>query len=177
MSAYVFGVGTFTPGAGYADAATAFTFPNPASYMTIIGGTTTQTSFIDEVYMGGQAASTAPQIMLLARDSTVGVTPVALITPNSNGPLHPSAGVLTSPAVAAVNHTGGTFPQRSSSVSVGKKSFTFNAYGGMVRVNYANTQDRFGILGNATPLGEISLSAFTGSTSAAIGAHIIYETL
>ena len=41
-----------------------------------------------------------------------------------------------------------------------------------------NTQDRFGILGNTASLGELSLSSFTGSTAgAAIGAHIIYETL
>jgi hypothetical protein len=47
-----------------------------------------------------------------------------------------------------------------------------------VRANYANTSDRFGILGSAASLGELSLSSFTGSTAAAaMGAHIIYETM
>jgi len=126
--------------------------------------------------MGGQAASTAPLIMLLGRDSTVVGTPTALSTPNSNGPTNPSAGVLTAPAVGAI--TGSVQPQRSNSVSLGKKNFTFNAFGGIVRANYANTQDRFGILGNTASLGEVSLSSFTGSTAgAAMGAHIIYETM
>jgi hypothetical protein len=83
--------------------------------------------------------------------------------------------VLTAPAVGAI--TGATQAIRSNSVSFAKKNFTFNAFGGIVRANYANTQDRFGILGNTASLGELSLSSFTGSTAAAaIGAHIIYET-
>jgi hypothetical protein len=172
MSTYMFGVGTITPGAGTADA----TNLTANTYMELIGGTSTQVNFIDEIYMGGQAASTAPLIMLLARDSTVIGTPSALVTPNSNGPLNASAGVLTAPAVPAI--TGSTQAQRATSVTLGKKSFTFNAFGGIVRANYANTNDRFGILGNTASLGACSLSSFTGSTAAsAIGAHIIYETV
>jgi hypothetical protein len=172
MSVFMFAVGTITPGAGTADAASL----TASTYMALQGGTTTQVNYIDEIYMGGQAASTAPLIMLLGRDSTVVGTPTALSTPNSNGPVGPSAGVLTAPAVGAI--TGGTQAQRSSSVSLGKKNFTFNAFGGIVRANYANTNDRFGILGNTASLGEASLSSFTGSTAgAAIGAHILYETL
>lgn len=172
MSVYMFAVGTITPGAGTADA-NALT---ASTYMALAGGTTTQMSFVEEIYMGGLATSTAPLIMLLGRNSTVVATPTTLATPNSNGPTHPSAGVLTAPAVGAI--TGGTQPQRSNSVSLGKKNFAFNAYGGMVRVNYANTLDRFGILGSAASLGEMSLSSFTGSTvGAAIGAHLLYETL
>lgn len=172
MSTYMFAVGTITPGAGTADNASLTT----VTYMALQGGTSTQSNFIDEIYMGGQAASTAPLIMLLGRDSTVVATPTALSTPNSNGPLNPSAGVLTAPAVGAI--TGGTQAIRSNSVSLGKKNFTFNAFGGIVRANYANTGDRFGILGNTASLGEASLSSFTGSTAgAAIGAHILYETM
>lgn len=172
MSTFTFGVGTITPGAGTADAVAL----TASTYMALQGGTSTQLNFIDEIYMGGQAASTAPLIMLLGHDSTVVGTPTALATPNSNGPTNPAAGVLTAPAVGAI--TGGTQAQRSNSVSIGKKNFTFNAFGGIVRANYANTQDRFGILGNTASLGELSLSSFTGSTAgAAIGAHIIYETM
>lgn len=172
MSTFAFAVGSMTPGAGTADGSSL----TASTYMALQGGTTTQMSFIDEIYMGGQAAATAPLIMLLGHDSTVVATPTALSTPNSNGPTHPSAGVLTAPAVGAV--TGATQAIRSNSVSLGKKNFTFNAFGGIVRANYANTQDRFGILGNTASLGELSLSSFTGSTAAsAIGAHIIYETV
>lgn len=172
MSAFSFAVGTITPGAGTADGSSL----TASTYMALAGGTTTQLSFVDEVYMGGQAASTAPLIMLLGHNSTVVATPTALSTPNSNGPVHPSAGVLTAPAVGAI--TGGTQAIRSNSVSLAKKNFTFNAFGGLVRANYANTQDRFGILGSAASLGELSLSSFTGSTAgAAIGAHVLYETL
>lgn len=173
MSCYAFEVGTITPGAGTADAVALTTL----TFMALQGGTGTQASFVDEIYMGGQAASTAPLIMLLGRDSTVMVGATTLVTPNANGPTHPSAGVLTAPAVGAIT-VATTFPQRSNTVTFAKKNFTFNAFGGIVRSNYANTQDRFGILGNTASLGEISLSSFTGSTAAAaIGAHIIYETL
>ena len=172
MSTYMFAVGTITPGAGTADAVAL----TASTYMELIGGTTTQLNYIDEVYMGGQAASTAPLIMLLGRDSTVIGTPTGLATPNSNGLTGTSGGVLTAPAVGAI--TGSTQAQRSNSVSLGKMNFTFNAFGGIVRANYANTQDRFGILGSTASLGACSLSSFTGSTaSSAIGAHIIYETM
>jgi hypothetical protein len=60
-------------------------------------------------------------------------------------------------------------------VSLGKKNFSFNLNGGIVRCNYANTSDRFGILGNTASLGELSLSAFTGTTSGALGGHLIIE--
>ncbi len=172
MSCFAFAVGAITPGAGVADTVNLPT----GNFMAIQGGTTTQLSFVDEIYMGGQAASTAPLIMLLGHDTTVGVTLTALATPNSNGPTHPSAGVLTAPAVGFIGST--TLPQRAATVTLPKKNFTFNAFGGIVRANYANTQDRFGILGSTASLGELSLSSFTGSTAgAAIGAHIIYETL
>lgn len=172
MSVSAFAVGTITPGAGTADGSSLTTL----TYMSLQGGTGTQVNFVDEIYMGGQAASTAPLIMLLGRNSTVGVTPTALTSPNTNGPTNASAGVLTAPAIGFI--TAGTQSIRSNSVSFPKKNFTFNAFGGIVRANYANTQDRFGILGNTASLGELSLSSFTGSTaSAAIGAHILYETM
>lgn len=173
MSVSTFEVGTFSPGAGIADATNLVTL----TFMALQGGTGTQVNFVDEVYMGGQAASTAVFIMLLGRDSTVMVGPSALTTPNTNGLLNPSGGVLTAPAVGAIT-VATTFPQRASSVTLAKKNFTFNAFGGIVRANYANTSDRFGILGNTASLGELSLSSFTGSAATgAIGAHILYETM
>jgi hypothetical protein len=113
-------------------------------------------------------------IMVLARDSTIGGTPTALSanSGNSHGPLHPSSIAVTATAYTAA----ATLPTRSGSVALGRKVFTFNAYGGMVRCNYANTSDRFGILGNTASLGELSLSSFTGSTpGAAMSGHLLYE--
>ena len=171
MSIYMFDVGTWTTGTGTADAIALTTL----QYMALQGGTSTQVNFVEEVYMGGQATASAPVIMLLARDSTVVGTPTTLVTPNSNGPVNASAGVLTAPAVGAV--TGGTQAQRATSVTLGKKNFSFNLFGGIVKASYQNTQDRFGILGNTASLGEVSLSAFTGSTSGLVGSHILYETM
>ena len=161
----------WTTGTGTNDASALTTL----QYMEYLGGTTTQVNFLDEVYIGGQATSSAPLIMLLGRDSTVIATPVALATPNSIGLLNASGGVLTSVPVGGI--TGSTQAQRSNSVSLGKLTFTFNGFAGIVRCNYANTQDRFGILGNTASLGAASLSAFTGSTSCSISAHEIWETM
>lgn len=171
MGTATFTVGTFTTGAGTADNASLTTL----QYMALQGGTTTQVNFVEEVYIGGQATASAPAIMLLGRDSTVVAVPVALGTPNTNGLTNPSGGVITAPAVGAI--TGSTQAIRSNSVTLAKKNFTFNSFGGIVKASYQNTQDRFGILGNTASLGEVSLSAFTGTTSSAVGAHIIYETM
>lgn len=172
MSAYMMGIGTMTSGTGIADA----TSLTAGAYWAIQGGTTTQLSFLDEIYLGGQATATAPAIMLLGRDSTVAgsTSAVALATPSSFGILHPSGGVITTVPSAFISCTT-TQPQRSNSVTLGKKNFSFNFNGGIVRCNYANTQDRFGILGNTASLGEMSLSAFTGTTSGLFGGHLIIE--
>lgn len=169
MTVYAFEVGSFTPGVGAADNVT-----ETGTVMGILGGSGTELNFVEEVYMGGLAASTAPMIMMLARDSTIAGTPTALSanSGNSHGPTHPSSVASTATVFIAAT----TLPTRSGSATLGRKTFAFNAYGGLVRCNYANTNDRFGILGNTASLGEISLSSFTGSTaSSAISGHILYE--
>lgn len=171
MSTSVFAVGTFTTGTGTADNASLTTL----QYMALIGGTSTQVNFIEEVYIGGQATASAPAIILLGRSSTVSATITALATPNTNGLTNPSGAVVTAPAVGSIDAT--TKPIRSNSITLAKKNFTFNSFGGIVKASYQNTQDRFGILGNTASLGEATLSAFTGTTSSAVGAHIIYETM
>lgn len=173
MSMFAFGAGAITSGAGTADNVTVGT----SGFMAILGGTSTQMSFVDEVYIGGEAASSAPQIMHLARNSTIGATPTALAanSGNSFGLLNPAGGVLTAVPTAYV--AAATGPVRSGSVTLARKVFAYNAFGGIVRANYANTQDRIGILGNTASLGEISLSAFTGTTTAAYGGHIILEVM
>jgi len=169
MANWTFGVGVITTGTGIADA----TQLTSGAYMAIIGGGATSFIYVDEIYLGGQATSSAPVIMLLARDSTNGATPTTLVTPNSFGPLNPLSSALSAPPVAFVAAT--TQPSRATSVSLGKKNFSFNAFGGVVRVNYANTLDRFATTGATASTGEFSISAFTGSTSAPIGGHCIVD--
>jgi hypothetical protein len=164
-----FTVGTWTPTA-VADA-TNFT---DGGYCALQGGSSTQLTKITEVYMGGQAASSSPCIMVLGRDSTIGVTLAALASPNCDGPLHPSTAALAAPVLPFVAST--TKPQRATSISVGKFNMSFNAFGGIV--HYIPPVDgEFWILGNTASNGEASLSAFTGGTPGLMGSTITYESL
>ena len=141
-----------------------------ATYPFLVqGGSSTQRVNILEVYLGGQAGSSAPTFMLLARDSTVAAT-------NSNGTgqtdasLDASTAALAAPAL--VGNTNTTKPQRSSTLHL--LNLSFNAFGGIVRW-VAAPGEEINVIGNTASLGEVSLSAFTGGTPGLLGAHLIYE--
>ena len=136
-------------------------------YMALQGGTSTQFINVIEVYMGGQATSSAPNYMSLARDSTVATATMS--STGKDAPLHPSTAALTAAAVPFTT-TSGTQPQRSS--TLGLLNLSFNAFGGIVRW-VAAPGEEIGILGNTASLGEVSLSATSGS--GVMGSHIIYE--
>ncbi len=165
MAKRSFKVSTFTPVA-VADT-TNFT---DAGYIGLMGGTTTQKLNILEVYLGGQATSSSPSLMLLSRDSTVQGTPTALSTGNSDAAFDPSTAALAAAPVAFVAST--TKPQRSA--TLGLLNLSYNAFGGIVRW-LAAPGEEIGVLGNTASLGEVSLSAYTGGTPGLTGAHIIYE--
>lgn len=167
MSKSAFKVSTFTPVA-VADTV-AFT---DGGYMALQGGSATQRIDISEVYMGGQAGVSSPSLMLLSRDSTVGVTLTALGAGNSNAALDPSTAALAAPPVGFVAST--TKPQRAA--TLGLLNLSFNAYGGIVRW-VAPPGSEIKMLGNAASFGEVSLSHYTGGTPALMGAHIIYEPM
>lgn len=156
----------FTPVA-VADAA-AFT---DNGYLALQGGSGTQRSNILEVMMGGQATSSAPTLMELARDSTVAATAITAGT-NGRGPvaLDPASAALAAPPLAVGAST--TKPQRSATLSL--LELAFNAFGGIVRW-VAAPGEEIGVLGNTASLGEVSLSAFTGGTPGAMSAHIVFE--
>lgn len=139
------------------------------TFLALQGGSSTQRSNILEVYIGGQASASAPNIFLLARDSTVssGVTSnAARLTA-----LDPASAALAAPPIATtVGST--TLPQRSSTLSL--LNLSVNLFGGVVRW-LAAPGEEIGMLGNTASFGETSLSAFTGSTAGAYGAHIIFE--
>lgn len=145
---------------------TAFT---DGGHHTIQGGSTTQRGELREVYMGGQAGSSSPCIMVLGRNSTVGATLTALRL----AALDPATAALAAPPVSYATST--TKPQRSATLGM-LLQLGFNAFGGIVR--WVNGPDEIiSYLGNTASLGELSLNAFTGGTPGALGSNIVFETL
>lgn len=142
-------------------------------FMALQGGSATQRVGISEIFMGGQAGASAPCNMVVARDSTIGVTLTALTTGESDAALDPASAALAAPVVPFTQST--TKPQRSNSASL--LMLPFNAFGGIVRWVAYDPTEQLWMLGNVASFGELSLSAFTGGTPGAIGAHIIYEPL
>ncbi len=134
------------------------------------GGSTTQRIMVSEIKMGGLAAASAPCNMVLARDSTVGVTAITLGTNGKNAALDSSTAALAAPQVAGFSAT--TMPQRAATLHL--LQLTFNAFGGDARwVAYPG--EEIILYGNAVNVGEVSLSAFTGGTPGAMASHLIYE--
>lgn len=143
------------------------------TYFGIIqGGTATQRINIGEVYLGGQAGASAPSIMVLGRDSTVGATVISGAGLR-DAALDPATAALAAPPITGRSAT--TDPQRSSTLGH-LLNLSFNAFGGIVRW-LAAPNEEVSLVGNTASLGELSLSAFTGGTPGAMGGHIIYEPL
>lgn len=165
MAKRSFNVATWTPVA-VADTVTM----TGSGYQALLGGSTTQLLKVMEIYLGGQAGASSPTFMVLARDSTVAVTPTALTTGQKDAALDPSTAALAAPPVAFV--AASTNPQRSS--TLGLLNLSYNAFGGIVRW-VAAPGEEIGILGNTASLGEVSLSAYTGGTPGLMGSHIVYE--
>ena len=122
--------------------------------------------------MGGQATSSAPSIMVVARDSTIGAT-LSLTAGAKDAALDPASAALAAPPVAFTIAT--TPPQRSS--TLGLLNVSFNAFGGLFRWAAPDEHGVLRMLGNTASFGELSLSAFTGGTPGLMGAHIISEPL
>lgn len=141
------------------------------TFLALQGGSSTQRSNILEVYIGGQANASAPNYFMFARDSTVFVgatSNAARLTA-----LDPATAALAAPPLAqTVGST--TLPQRSATASL--LNLSVNLFGGIVRW-VAAPGEEIGMLGNTASNGEVSLSAFTGSTAGAFGAHVIFEPM
>lgn len=134
----------------------------------IQGGTATQRINIIEVMETGQAGASTPTLNVLARDSTIGVTSAA--STHVDSPLDASTAALATPPVVG-NGFSGTKPQRGVSHLL---NLAFNAFGGLVRW-VAAPGEEITVITATQPLGEISLSAFTGGTTGLMGSHVIYE--
>lgn len=153
--------------------ATADTVAITGGFMALKGGSTTQRLEVGEIYMAGNANSiNSPTFMQLGRSSTLGITPTALASPNSDGPMDPNTAALALPAVSYV--AAGTGPQRSGVITVARLNLGINALGGIVRW-VAAFREEWIIFGNAVTAGESNLSAFTGGTPGALNSHIVYE--
>jgi hypothetical protein len=165
MARYTFATTSITPTAT-ADSANLV----DSTYLAVLqGGSATMRLNISEIYMGGEAASSSsPTIMVLARDSTVGTGTIsggysAVLDASNTAP-------GTTARVGNANAT--TKPQRSSTLHL--LHLSFNAYGGIVRW-VARPGEEISVLTATQPLGEASLSAFTGGTPGQMSSHVLYE--
>jgi hypothetical protein len=169
MSKRSFGVATMTP------TATADTVGlTNATYMAL-ASTSAGGLLVSEIFIGGQASASSINLMQFARDSTVGASVAALVAPNSDGFLNPAlASALSSSMVSFTNAT--TAPQRSAAIAQARLHLNLNAFGGIVRwVAYPG--EEWWITGVAVNTSESTLSAYTGGSVGAIGAHIVYEPM
>jgi hypothetical protein len=172
MSVFNFNARNVSPGVGVADTVALTT----NTFMALQGAAATQRTNVLEVFIEGESTASAVSYLTMAHDTTIGVAAfAALVSPNSNGTQNPNAGALANPVVAYIS--AGTQPQRATTVTLPKIPFSINAFGGVLKWNPWQPNMSYGMLGNTQPLGEISLSAFTGSSALAqVSAHIMYET-
>lgn len=139
------------------------------TYMGIKGGSATATYKVNEIYMGGEASASSLNIMNYARASTIETTPTALTTKASNVGLN-----FTSSAVTSVGYVAAAAGQQRD-VAGHLLDLSFNSFGGIVRWVAAPGAELW-IIGNTVALGGVmGLSGFTGATSGAMSAHLIYE--
>lgn len=136
-------------------------------YFALQGGTTTQRINVLEVYMGGLAAASAPAQMILARDSTIGVT---ALSGGTIAALDPATANLAANPVQFSTST--TKPARSNTLQM--LNLGFNAFGGIVRW-VAAPGEEIGMLGTAPSFGEISLSSASTGTPGLMTCHFIIE--
>jgi len=139
------------------------------NHHTIQGGSTTQRGELRRIYVSGQAAASAPQIMVCGRTATAGTT----LTTARMASLDPATAALAAPPSCYTAAT--TDPGRNATLGM-LVALGFNAYGGIV--NWQNGQDEIiSYLGNAVNFGELSINCFTGTTAAAVQSEIVFETL
>lgn len=167
MAKRVFQVATFTP------TATADNSPLAnATYMAIGAGSATQFLKVWEISETGHAVATGINLMQFARSLVLGATPTALAAPNGDGPMNGATAALAAPALTFV--AASTGPSRTNTALTARLNLSLNAFGGIYRW-VAAPDETWDIIGTAVSISESTLSAFTGFTSGAMGAHIVYE--
>jgi hypothetical protein len=167
MAKRIFQAASFTPTA-QADGGAL----TSSTYMDIGAGSATQMINVIEIYEGGQATSSAVNIMQFARDLVLAVIPTALAAPNGDGPMNGATAALAAPPVTCV--AAGTGPSRTNTALTARLNLSFNAFGGIVRW-VAAPGEEWVIIGTTVSISASSLSAFTGGNVGLMGAHIVYE--
>jgi hypothetical protein len=138
------------------------------------GGSATQRTAVTYIYLGGQATASAPMIMLVSMDSTVGTSTNTRGTGQTDAPVDSATAALAAIALTG-NAWATTKPQRAATLHL--HNMSFNAFGGISTINL---DDRSAIVvtGASANTGELSVSSFTGSTATTpIGGSMVYETL
>lgn len=139
------------------------------------GGSASQLNRIHEISISGQAASSSsPTFTILSLDSTVGTGTNTNGAGQTDAAMDAATVALAAPAVTG-NSNATVKPQRSATLHL--MNCSLNAFGGSYFWRANKVDECVTVLGNTASLGEASLSAFTGGTTGAIGAHMIYESL
>jgi hypothetical protein len=167
MAKRVFQVTTWTPTAQADGVLT-------GSFQALVPGTATQILNVIELYEGGQAGASSVNAMTWARSSTLGITPTALSTPNSDGPMHGATAPLAAVPVSYV--AAATAPNRSPAATIARLNLTFNSFGGIVRW-VAAPGEEWSEVGTAVNVSESVLSAQNTGTAGAMGSHVVYEPI
>jgi hypothetical protein len=137
------------------------------------GGSGTQRNIVKEIYLGGQASVTSPIIAVAGMSSQVGTGGNSNGTGQNDSPLDASTAALAAPALTG-NTNATNKPQRSSTLKL--HNLSFNAWGGIVLRQFPPGQEII-LIGASASTGELTVSAFTGGTMGALGAHMVYESL
>lgn len=144
-----------------------------ATYMALKGGSATQRIDFLDIYVNGNAPSSSPTGLCIARTVTaLGVTPTALAIPTTDGPTDPATAALAAPPVAYI--AAATGPQRSNLTTDCRLSLAINAFGGSFRWNSAQGQ-QWVMLGNTVGFGESLISSQNVLTPGSVNCHLEYE--
>jgi hypothetical protein len=140
----------------------------------IQGASGTQRTNITEIFIGGQAAASAPTFMCFGRDSQIATGALTADATMNDAPIQAPTAALAA-AVATFNKAATNKPQRSVTLGC-LVNLSLNCFGGIVRWVAPDVRSFISMVGNTASLGECSLSAFSGGTAGAMGAHLMYET-
>lgn len=147
-----------------------------STYFAVVqGGASGQITRLFEISINGQAASSSsPTFNLLSFDSQVGSGSNTRLSGQTDVACDGSAVALVSGSVPLTGNKFATNkPQRDSAKHLANCSL--NAFGGVYFWRANRIEEAFATVGAAASFGELSLSAFTGGTPGACGAHIVYE--
>lgn len=140
-------------------------------YMALGALNATAGLLVNEIRCNGEAAASAVNEMIFARDSTLGATLTALATPNSDGPL---SSIGQAPVqLSFVAST--TKPQRATGLTAARLNLAFNAFGGNALKQFAPGGE-WQIVGVTASVSESSLSTPTASPGR-MSANIEYEPI